>query len=144
MTDTSSFSSLKYGGHSQTVRYSGAFASGWLLEGAFARAVNHIAETPSVDAWRVTDQTVSPTVTTGGIGFYEAGNRSLNRQYSVKATNVLSHHDLRYGFEYDDVDLQPDQSAHRSDVRRAGRPADRDRRRRSRSCRTPTSGRSTA
>jgi hypothetical protein len=103
VTDTSSFSSLTYGGHNQTVRYSGAFRGRWLLEGTFARALNRIEETPSVDAWRVTNQTVTPTVTTGGIGFYEAGNRSLNRQYGGKATNLLGHHELRYGFEYDDV-----------------------------------------
>jgi hypothetical protein len=103
VTDNSSFSSLTYGGHNQTIRYSGAFGNGLLLEGNFARAVNRITETPSVNAWRVTDQTVTPTVTAGGIGFYEAGNHSLNRQYGLKATNVLSHHDLKYGVEYDDV-----------------------------------------
>ena len=104
VTDTSSFSSLTYGGHNQTVRYSGAFKNHWLLEGMFARALNRISETPSVDAWRVTDQTATPTVTTGGIGFYEAGNRSLSRQYGAKASNVFSRNDLKYGFEYDDVE----------------------------------------
>lgn len=103
VNDTSSFSSLEYGGHNQTVRYSGAFGSKWLVEGVFARALNRNAETPSVDAWRVTDQTVSPTMINGGIGFFEAGNRSVNRQYGVKATNTLGQHDLRYGVEYDDV-----------------------------------------
>ena len=103
VTDTSSYSSLIYGGHNQTVQYSGAFSHGWLLEGTFARALNRIQETPSVNAWRVTDQTVTPTVTTGGIGFYEAGNRSLNRQYGLKATNVFGGHNLKYGGEYDDV-----------------------------------------
>ena len=47
-----------------------------LVEASFARAYNKIAETPSVDTWRVTDQTgpvadASP----GGIGGYEAGQR---------------------------------------------------------------------
>jgi len=103
VTDTSSFSSLEYGGHNQTVRYSGSFGTHWLIEGTFARALNRIAETPSVNAWRVTDQTVTPTVTTGGIGSYEAGNRSLNRQYAAKASNEFSHNEIKYGFEYDDV-----------------------------------------
>ena len=103
VTDTSSYSSLIYGGHNQTVQYSGAFRSGWLLEGSFARALNRIQETPSVNAWRVTDQTVTPTITSGGIGFYEAGNRSVNRQYALKATNVFGGHNLKYGVEYDDV-----------------------------------------
>jgi outer membrane receptor protein involved in Fe transport len=59
---------------------------------------------PSVDEWRVTDQTVTPTRISGGIGFYEVGNRGLNRQIAVKSTNILGGHQLRYGFAYDDVD----------------------------------------
>lgn len=104
VTDTSSFSALKYGGHNQTVRYSGAFRSNWLLEGIFARAQNRVNETPSVDTWRVADFTVTPTLTTGGIGFYEAGNESINKQFAAKATNILGRHDLKYGVEYDLVD----------------------------------------
>ena len=103
VNDTSSFSSLDYGGHNQTVRYNGVYGRRWLLEATFARALSRVTETPSVDAWRVRDQTVTPTLVTGGIGFYEAGNRSVNNQYSVKATNVLGPHQLKYGFEYDDV-----------------------------------------
>lgn len=103
VNDASSFSSLEYGGHNQTVRYNGVVGSRWLIEASYARALNRINETPSVDTWRVTDQTVTPTVTTGGIGFYEAGNRSLNNQYSIKSTNILGDHQLKYGFEYDDV-----------------------------------------
>jgi len=103
VNDISSFSSLIYGGHNQTVRYNGVFGGHWLLEGTYARALNRINETPSVDAWRVSDQTVTPTQTTGGIGFYEAGNRSLNNQYGVKATNILGRHQVKYGIEYDDV-----------------------------------------
>jgi outer membrane receptor protein involved in Fe transport len=103
VNNTASFSSLKYGGHNQTIRYNGVLSNNWLLEGTFARALNRINETPSVNAWRVADQTVTPTVTTGGIGFYEAGNRSLNDQYAIKSTNILGDHQLKYGFEYDDV-----------------------------------------
>ena len=53
---------------------------------AFAHAFNKIAETPSVDAWRVTDTTVVPNIITGGIGAYEEGNESKNYQYAAKAT----------------------------------------------------------
>jgi len=103
VNNTASFSSLTYGGHNQTIRYNGVLSNNWLLEGTFARALNRINETPSVNAWRISDQTVTPTATTGGIGFYEAGNRSLNNQYGVKSTNILGDHQLKYGFEYDDV-----------------------------------------
>ncbi len=102
--DTSSFSEIKYGGHNQTVRYNAVLGGDWLVEASFARALNRIDETPSVDAWRVTDQTVSPTRITGGIGFYEAGNRSENLQFAIKSTNVLNNHQIRYGVQFDDVD----------------------------------------
>jgi hypothetical protein len=102
--DTSSFSELTYGGHNQTARYNGVFRNNWLVEASFARALNTLEETPSVNAWRVTNQTLQPTLVTGGIGFYEAQNRSLNDQYEAKATSVLGHHQVRYGIEYDNVD----------------------------------------
>lgn len=104
VTDTSSFSSLDYGGHNQTVRYNGVLGTNWLVEGTYARALNRIIELPSQDTWRVTDQTVTPTLITGGIGFYEAGNRSLNNQWAIKSTNIFNDHQLRYGFQFDDVD----------------------------------------
>ncbi|HKT79859.1 MAG TPA: TonB-dependent receptor [Vicinamibacterales bacterium] len=101
--DTSSFSSLIYGGHNQTVRYNGAINDRWLLEGAYARALNRIEETPSVNTWRVTDETVTPRAISGGIGFYEAGNRSVNDQWSIKSTNIFGDHQIRYGYEFDKV-----------------------------------------
>jgi Carboxypeptidase regulatory-like domain/TonB dependent receptor-like, beta-barrel len=100
---TASFSEIDYGGHNQTVRYDGILGRNWLVEGAYARAVNKISELPSVDEWRVTDTTVSPQRITGGVGFYEAGNRSLNNQWTVKSTNIIGDHQVKYGFAYDDV-----------------------------------------
>ena len=104
--DTSAFSSLTYGGHNQTVRYDGAVNRNWFVEGYFARAENRIAEVPSVDAWEVEDRTATPNITTGGIGFYEPGNRSVNWQYAAKATNLVGNHQIRYGFEYDHATWQ--------------------------------------
>ncbi len=103
VSTTSSFSEIDYGGHNQTVRYDGILGSRWVLEGAYARALNTISELPSVDEWRVADQTVSPLRLSGGVGFYEAGNRSLNNQWSIKSTNVVADHQIRYGLAYDDV-----------------------------------------
>ena len=103
VSSTASFSEIDYGGHNQTVRYDGILGSRWVLEGAYARALNTISELPSVDEWRVADQTVSPLRITGGVGFYEAGNRSLNNQWSIKSTNVVADHQIRYGLAYDDV-----------------------------------------
>jgi outer membrane receptor protein involved in Fe transport len=104
-TDTSGFSKLdQYGGHNQTVRYEGAISANWLLEGSFARAKNTIVEIPSVDQWSITDNTVTPQVRSGGIGFYEVGNSGVNWQYQAKATNVIRRHSLRYGIEYENID----------------------------------------
>ena len=103
VTSTSSFSELDYGGHQQAVRYSGIVTSSWLVEAGYSRALNDISELPSVNTWRIRDLTVTPTVTTGGIGGYEAGNHSLNNQYQVKSTNIFKSHQLKYGLEYSDV-----------------------------------------
>jgi hypothetical protein len=103
VSDTSSFSELDFGGHQQTLRYSGIATSTWLVEGGFSRSLNKISELPSVNTWRITDRTVTPNLITGGIGGYEAGNRSLNLQYQIKSTNIFKSHSLKYGFEYSDV-----------------------------------------
>jgi outer membrane receptor protein involved in Fe transport len=102
VADTSSFSTLDYGGHQQAYRYSGIVENNWLLEGGYSRSLNEIGELPSVNDWRITDRTVTPTGITGGVGQYEAGNRSLNNQYQVKSTNIMGAHQLKYGFEYYD------------------------------------------
>ena len=102
-TDQSSFSTLDYGGHQQAVKYSGAESNRWLLEGGFARSRNTISELPKVNTWRVTDQTVTPTKISGGIGSYEAGNISLSNQWSAKSTHLAGGHAIKYGIQYDDV-----------------------------------------
>jgi hypothetical protein len=104
VTDESSFSTLDYGGHQQTVRYNGIVTNAWLVDAGWARARNTVSELPSVDTWRVTDNTVTPTLITGGIGgVYERSNESLNNQYTIKSTNIFGGHSLKYGFEYDDA-----------------------------------------
>jgi len=103
LLSTSSFSEIDYGGHNQTVRYDGVLGTHWLLEGAYARSLNTISELPSVDEWRVADQTVSPVRLSGGVGFYEAGNRSVNNQWSIKSTTFVNNHQVKYGLAYDDV-----------------------------------------
>jgi len=105
-TNTASFSEITYGGHNQTVKYDGIISPNWLIEASFAHAKNEISETPSVDEWRVTDTTITPNVTTGGVGFYEQGNKGKNLQYSFKSTNIFNgggNHQLRYGVQYEDI-----------------------------------------
>jgi outer membrane receptor protein involved in Fe transport len=101
--NTDSYSSLTYGGHNQAVRYTGIWSNSFLAEAYFARSVNDIAEVPLANTWNVRDNTVTPNLLSGGIGGYEAGNHSLNKQYSAKFTNTLGGHEVKYGIEYDDV-----------------------------------------
>jgi hypothetical protein len=104
---TSAFSEIdRFGGHNQIVKYDGALSPGWLLEASWGRAANEILEIPSVNEWAVTDNTVTPFVRTGGIGFFEAGNSGRTFQYQVKSTNLFrgwGDHALRYGWQYEDV-----------------------------------------
>jgi hypothetical protein len=102
-TDTAAFSEIEYGGHQQVGKYDGIFGSRWLVEASIARSANKISETPSVNEWRYRDRRVTPTITTGGIGFYEVGNDGENIQYAVKSTNIFGGHQLRYGFAYEDI-----------------------------------------
>src|SRR5258705_7344681 len=88
-TTTSGFSSLdQYGGHNQTVRYSGAFSSKFLIDASFAHALNRITEIPSVNDPAVTDFTVTPNVLSGGVGVFEGGDKSKNWQYPPQATRA--------------------------------------------------------
>jgi hypothetical protein len=102
-TTTAQFSTLSYGGHNQTVRYNGVVRSSWLLEAYYARAMNDFTEQPSIDQWQVRDRTVTPNIRSGGLGSYEANNHSISNQYVIKSTNVIAGHEIRYGFEWDNV-----------------------------------------
>jgi hypothetical protein len=107
-TTTSGYSSLEYGGHNQTVHYSGVLSPHFLVDASFGRALNRIAETPSANEWQVRDFRVTPSVRSGGIGFYEGGNRSDNLQLQAKATSIVTgggEHQLRYGVDYEHLDF---------------------------------------
>ncbi|MGH9161604.1 MAG: TonB-dependent receptor, partial [Vicinamibacteraceae bacterium] len=101
--DTTAFSDLTYGGHSQVVKYEAAVRPTWLLEASFARAQNIIEETPEVDEWQVSDQRFEPQRITGGLGFYEVGNDGENFQYQAKSTHYLGDHQVRYGLLFEDI-----------------------------------------
>ena len=105
---TSAYSGLEYGGHNQTVRYDGVLTPHFLVDGSLSRALNRILEEPSVNEWRVSDFRVTPRVISGGLGFYEAGNRSNSWQFQATATNMVAgrgQHQIRYGFDYENLDF---------------------------------------
>jgi hypothetical protein len=100
-TTTQQFSTLSYGGHNQTVRYDGVVSSRLLVEAYYSRASNTINELPDANTWQVRDTTVTPNVRSGGLGFYEPGNQSVNNQYAVKATSLAGDHEVKYGYQFD-------------------------------------------
>ena len=102
--DTGAFSELTFGGHNQTVRFEGVMTPNFLFEASFARALNTIEELPASNEWQFIDETVSPRRISGGLGFYEAGNRSQNFQYEAKATYTMGDHQLRGGLLFEDVE----------------------------------------
>jgi hypothetical protein len=105
---TDGYSALEYGGHNQTVHYNGVLSSHFLVDASFGRALNRILETPASDEWEIRDFRVTPRVITGGLGFYEAGNRSESWQYQAKATNIVGgygQHQIQYGIDYETLDF---------------------------------------
>ena len=144
VTDTSSFSELEYGGHNQTLRYDGVLSPNLLLEANFSNAFNKISETP--------------------VGRHLARHRHHRRAQH----HHRRHRRLREGQREQELPVhrqghlgrgrppgqgrrpvrgrrvRADQPAHRPDVHRARRHADRDRRRRSASSPTRPSAGSTA
>jgi len=105
---TSAYSSLEYGGHNQVVHYDGVLNRRFLVDASFGHALNRILEVPVANDWQILDFRVTPRVLSGGLGFYEAGNRSESWQTQAKATTILSgygQHQVRYGFEYEHLDF---------------------------------------
>jgi hypothetical protein len=72
-----------FGGNNQTVRYSGLLRSNWLVEGAYARAINGITEIPNLNHY----QYISSSAQTGGIGYVE-NNTGKNEQFQGSASSA--------------------------------------------------------
>jgi hypothetical protein len=54
--------------------------------------------------YSVTDYTGPTIVTSGGMGYYDAGSKGTNMQYNVKMTNIWKGHEIRYGVQYEGID----------------------------------------
>lgn len=102
------FSELQYGGNNQVLRYEG-IATDWLtVEAQISRATNTFSQgfPAKNDQRSVFDTTVSPSLRSGGVGFYEQEQTSENTQYHLKFTNYFQGagaHELKYGLAYEDV-----------------------------------------
>ena len=106
-TDTAGYSELdKFGGHNQTVRYSGILKpSGWWkprMRGRRTASPSSRRRTRIRDS----DRHRRPIVRTGGIGFFE-NNDGKNQQFQAFSTHLLpwlGDHQLRYGVQYENID----------------------------------------
>ncbi len=102
--DTAGFSTLDtFGGNNQAVRWDGILSPRWFVEASFGRSQSALREVPSVDEWRVTDTTVTPTVRYGGVGRYEFENLGERLQYKLTSTHMLGVHNIRVGGLFEDI-----------------------------------------
>ncbi len=104
--DTGRFSSLKYGGDNENVRYDGIISAHWLVEGTFSRAKNTFEENPALNQHSYTDNTGPSPVLFGGLGFFDKGQPARNLQYQAKSTNLFDwagSHQVRYGVQVEDI-----------------------------------------
>jgi hypothetical protein len=106
-SDTEAFSAIDYGGHNQVLRYDGIPSSKWLLEAAVSHSQNAFAEIPSANTNLVTDGTVVPVRTTGGVGNYQ-NTKSHRYDFQLKSTNsfeAAGTHQVRYGVDYERMEF---------------------------------------
>jgi hypothetical protein len=103
---TGVFDSLRFGGDHQMVHYQGLVAPAWLLEASVGRSHQRFADTPYLDQWSITDQTVTPTALSGGKGSYDQHSEGTTLQYGAKATYLLGRHEIRFGGSYESTDME--------------------------------------
>ncbi len=107
---TGAFDSLSFGGDQQIVHYQGLLATSWLMEASIGRSHQTFADTPSLDRWAITDQTVTPNELSGGKGSYEAHREGTSLQYEAKSTHLLRSHEIRFGGNYASTDMTENQA----------------------------------
>ena len=97
---TAAFSQLEnFGGHNQTVRYSGVIKPTWLVEAAYARSTNGITETADVN--RV-PSTSSATSRDRRDRLITRTTPAMNQQLQAFGTNIVNvagQHQIRYGVQ---------------------------------------------
>ena len=107
---TGAFDALSFGGDQQIVHYQGLLAPAWLLEASAGRSHQTFEDTPSLDQWSITDQTVTPNQLSGGKGSYDSGSEGTSQQYEAKSTHLLGSHELRFGGSYESTDMVENQA----------------------------------
>jgi hypothetical protein len=121
-------SEIRFGAHNQAIKWNAVFTPDFFMEAHVARHDGQFRETSASDAWNYADirnldefnrgansyepgggpvPLASSPVTTlrGGVGFI-SNQDDETLQYSVKFTNVLGKHEIRYGAQYDDIEYR--------------------------------------
>ncbi len=106
-------SDAKYGGNNYSIKYDGIFTPNFFVEFMAAKHDAKFEETDVSGSWRYRDirgfydwfygDTSYPINTyEGGVGFI-SNDKDINDQYTLKFTNVIGTHEIKWGASYDDI-----------------------------------------
>lgn len=105
---STSATGLDYGGDQYSFKWQGVWTTNFFSEFQYAKKKNKFAETGPGITYR-SFYNPDTNAGRGGAGFYE-DLRDDTDQYSLKLTNVIGPVELRYGFQYEDINWkQPQQ-----------------------------------
>ena len=107
---TGAFDALAFGGDQQIIHYQGLLAPTSLLEASLGRSHQTLEDTPSLNQWAITDQTVTPNQVSGGKGSYDSGSEGTSLQYEAKATQLFGSHEIRFGGSYESTEMIENQA----------------------------------
>jgi hypothetical protein len=120
-------SEIEYGSHNQALKWSAVFGPRFFMEAQVARHDGKFRERSTLDQYSysdvrnvlefnrgadsyddpvlgITPLELSPVAPLrGGVGFV-TNQDDENTQYSVKLTNVIGKHEIKYGVQYDDIE----------------------------------------
>ncbi|HEV8335792.1 MAG TPA: TonB-dependent receptor [Candidatus Polarisedimenticolia bacterium] len=112
-------SGIRYGANNGALKYNGILTPKFFIDAQISRHHGRFSETPLLDDYQIADLRaqllansgqveVGPVNFRGGPGFL-SDQRDLSTQYSVKLTNVIGKHEVRYGAGFDDIEYTDNQ-----------------------------------
>ena len=104
------YSTLRFGGNNQVLRYTGVFGSFMSAEASVAHAKDYFEQAfpAESDQYSSTDLRGGGRVIGGGLGRYEKAIGGETYEYKLKATNYFNaagRHEVKYGVSYQDVEF---------------------------------------
>ncbi len=102
------FTELEYGADNYSLKYEGVVTPRFFIEAQIGFHDGEFLESGIGTTIRnVNNLQVPGGLPTGGVGFY-ANQFDENMQYSLKFTNILGKHEIRYGVQFDDIEYTED------------------------------------